>query len=149
MGACLSHIPQPSHCVQFKDFGMNIEYWSTSCVLLCCSLAAATDYDVVVYGSTPAGIAAATAAGHLGMSVAIYEPLKMIGGMGAAGNLALHDGHFQEGVQNMTGLALNFSLLNADHYNVSQPVAQPESFVANASFYKMLSAAGVKRIRLD
>ena len=55
--ACLSHIPQPSHCVLFRDFGMNIEYWSTSCVLLCCSLAAATDYDVVVYGSTPAGAA--------------------------------------------------------------------------------------------
>ena len=83
------------------------------------------------------------------MSVAIYEPLKMIGGMGAAGNLALHDGHFRDGVQNMTGLALNFSLLNADHYNVSQPVAQPESFVANASFYKMLSSAGVRRIGLD
>ena len=49
----------------------------------------------------------------------------------------------------MTGLALNFTLLNAQHYNVSHPVAQPESFVANASFYKMLSAAGVKRIGLD
>ena len=40
----------------------------------------------------PAGIAAATAAGHLGMNVAVFEPLKMIGGMGAAGNLALNDG---------------------------------------------------------
>ena len=37
------------------------------------------DYDVVVYGSSPAGIAAATAAGQLGMSVAVYEPLHMIG----------------------------------------------------------------------
>ena len=25
------------------------------------------------------------AAGHLGMNVAVFEPLKMIGGMGAAG----------------------------------------------------------------
>ena len=32
------------------------------------------------YGSTPAGIAAATAAGQLGMNVAVYEPLTMIGG---------------------------------------------------------------------
>ena len=67
-----------------------MKLWKT--VLLACAAlavaAAAVDYDVVVYGSTPAGIAAATAAGHLGMRVAIYEPLKMIGGMGAAGNLA-------------------------------------------------------------
>ncbi len=54
--------------------------------------ATAPSYDVAVYGSSPAGIAAATAAGQLGMRVAVYEPLKMIGGMGAAGNLALNDG---------------------------------------------------------
>ena len=34
----------------------------------------ALHFDVVVYGSSPAGIAAATAAGHLGMRVALYEP---------------------------------------------------------------------------
>merc|ERR1712166_976507 len=127
-----------------------MKLWKT--VLLACAAlavaAAAVDYDVVVYGSTPAGIAAATAAGHLGMSVAIYEPLKMIGGMGAAGNLALHDGG-PMAQRNFSGLALNFTMLNAEHYGVTQPVAQPESFVANASFYKMLSAAGVERIRLD
>eukprot|EP01052_Picozoa_sp_SAG31_P050103 SAG31_NODE_11286_length_1046_cov_1.178458_2_plen_95_part_00 len=39
------------------------------------------DFDVLVYGSTPAGIAAATAAGQLGMKVAVFEPLPMIGGM--------------------------------------------------------------------
>ena len=38
------------------------------------------DWDVVVYGSTPGGIAAAVAAGQLGMKVALYEPLPMIGG---------------------------------------------------------------------
>jgi hypothetical protein len=108
---------------------------------------AAVDYDVIVYGSTPAGIAAATAAGQIGMSVALYEPLKMIGGMGAAGNLALHDGNCDAG--DCTGLARNFSMLNAEYYNVTGLVAQPESFVANASFYKMLSAAGVKKVALD
>eukprot|EP01043_Picozoa_sp_COSAG02_P037722 COSAG02_NODE_2851_length_7896_cov_28.878928_9_plen_59_part_00 len=34
--------------------------------------ASASDWDVVVYGSTPAGIAAATAAGQLGLKVAVY-----------------------------------------------------------------------------
>jgi ribulose 1,5-bisphosphate synthetase/thiazole synthase len=75
---------------------------------------AATDYDVVVYGSTPAGIAAATAAARLGMRVALYEPLPMIGGMGAAGNLALHDGGAG------SGLALEFCMLNAAYYNVTK-----------------------------
>ena len=32
-------------------------------------------------------------------------------------------------------------MLNAAHYNVTTPVAQPESFVANASFYAMLRQA--------
>ena len=47
--------------------------------------------------------------------------------------------------RNFSGLALNFTMLNAEHYGVTQPVAQPESFVANASFYKMLSAAQVNK----
>ena len=40
---------------------------------LWCGTAAssAVDFDVVVYGSSPAGIAAATAAGHLGMTVGL------------------------------------------------------------------------------
>ena len=71
------------------------------------------DYDVVIYGSTPAGIAAAVVAGNHGLRVGLFEPLKMIGGMGAAGNLALNDG----GVgAEKTGVALNFTLLNGQHY---------------------------------
>ena len=102
-------------------------------------------WDVVVYGSSPAGIAAATAAGDLGLQVALYEPLPMIGGMGSAGLLALHDG----GMNAISGLARNFTLLNGEYYNSTEPVQQPESFVSNASFYKMLANAGVKHIKLD
>lgn len=44
----------------------------SACALLCALHAmAAVDFDVVVYGSTPAGIAAASAAGQLGMKVAL------------------------------------------------------------------------------
>jgi hypothetical protein len=119
--------------------------------LLAISTAAAASYsyDVVVYGGTPAGIAAATAAGHLGMSVALYESLPMIGGMGAAGNLALHDGAAKTHLAQPGGLAQNWSMLNAAYYNVTTPVAHPESFVANASFYTMLHGAGVQKIALD
>ena len=107
--------------------------------------AAAPAWDVVVYGSSPAGIAAATAAGELGLRTAIFEPLAMIGGMGAAGNLALHDGGFNA----ISGLALNFTRLNGAYYNTTSPVQQPESFVSNASFYKMLARAGVTHVKLD
>jgi hypothetical protein len=104
--------------------------------------AAAVDFDVVVYGSTPAGIAAATAAGQLGMKVAVFEPLPMIGGMGAAGALGLHDGPGIGG-----GLAMVWQMLNAKAYNVSQPILQPESFVGEASFREMLRNASVTTIK--
>ncbi len=119
-----------------------------SCVHWAPAAATAANYDVIVYGSSPAGIAAATAAGHLGMNVALYEPLKMIGGMGAAGNLALNDGGV---AAERTGLARNFSLLNAQHYGLPEgtEVPHPESFVSNTTFYKMLTAAGVKTVKLD
>lgn len=110
------------------------------------AVAAPLDYDVVVYGSTPAGIAAATAAGTLGAKVGLFEPLPMIGGMGAAGNLALNDGG--NGAEH-TGLALNFTMLNGAYYNVSGQVSHPESFVSEASFRKMLATAGVQTIKTD
>jgi ribulose 1,5-bisphosphate synthetase/thiazole synthase len=112
---------------------------STQLVALCVGLCrAAVDHDVVVYGSSPAGIAAAVVAGRQGMKVALYEPLKMIGGMGAAGNLALNDGGTQA---ERTGLARNFSYLNGKHYGLNTQVPHPESFVAEASFKTMLAEA--------
>jgi len=126
----------------------NIRTCSGMIALVCLSSVtmAAVDFDVVVYGSTPAGVAAATAAGFLGMKVALFEPLKMIGGMGAAGNLALNDGG--NGALH-TGLALNFTTMNAEWYGVSGQVSHPESFVANDTFYKMLAKANVDTIKLD
>ena len=99
---------------------------------------------MVVYGSTPAGIAAATAAGQLGMRVAVYEPLPMIGGMGAAGALGLHDGPGIGG-----GLAMRWQMLNAKAYNVTTPILQPESFVGEASFREMLRNASVTTIKAN
>jgi len=117
-------------------------------LLLCGVVAAAFaafDFDVLVYGSSPAGISAAVAAGRLGLKTALFEPLAMIGGMGAAGNLALNDGG--QGAER-TGLAREFALLNGAAYGLTTEVAHPESFVAEASFYKLLSGAGVT-VRAD
>ena len=124
--------------------------WSKSAnwilAVLAYTASALPDFDVVVYGSSPAGVAAACAAGTLGMRVALYEPLPMIGGMGAAGNLALNDGG--QGAER-TGLAAKFALLNGQYYNLSTQVAHPESFVAESSFYKMLADANVTTVKLN
>ena len=61
--------------------------------------------------------------------------------MGAAGSLGLHDGMGVGG-----GLADVWTRLNAKHYNVSQPILQPESKVAEASFRAMLANASVTTI---
>jgi hypothetical protein len=42
-------------------------------------------FDIVVYGATGGGVAAAVEAGRLGKSVALVEPQKFIGGMTAGG----------------------------------------------------------------
>ena len=50
-----------------------------------------TVYDVVVVGGTPAGIAAAIAAGRMGKQVIIIEQSPVLGGMLASGVLRLDD----------------------------------------------------------
>jgi hypothetical protein len=113
---------------------------------LFCAASSAPDFDVVVYGSSPAGISAAVAAGTLGLRVALFEPLPMIGGMGAAGGLALNDGG--QGAER-TGLARDFALRNGRAYGLNDTeVCHPESFVAEASFYAMLEAANVSVVKL-
>ena len=83
---------------------------------------------------------------HGRRQVALYEPLSMLGGMGAAGNLALNDGGNNA---EHTGLALAFTLLNGEHYNVTGQVSHPEAHVALATFNKMLGDAGVATVKTD
>ena len=45
----------------------------------------ATEYDVVVYGGTSAGITAAIQASRLGKSVILLEPSKYLGGLSTSG----------------------------------------------------------------
>src|SRR5205085_2851557 len=66
-------------------------------------LAAERHFDVVVYGGTPGGIAAAVAAGRLGRTVALVEYQDHLGGMAASGlgksdiqNRAVIGGLFRE-----------------------------------------------------
>jgi hypothetical protein len=98
-------------------------------------------YDVVVYGATPAGISAAVAAAHGGRnSVALIEPLGMIGGMGAAGGLALHDQQMAN-LTMITGLARRWASYNSEYYNTTVLVNHPDMYVAEASFQRMIQEA--------
>src|SRR5688572_7631075 len=64
---------------------MRLSFWPTGvlvAVMLCLgSLARAQSADVVIYGATPGGIAAAVAAAKGGHSVLLVEPTIRIGGM--------------------------------------------------------------------
>ncbi len=75
---------------------------SWTALLVCAALAttaaaaharrASTDFDVIVYGATPAGIAAAViAANGTGLRVALIEPSSRIGGMAVPGGIGLRD----------------------------------------------------------
>ena len=56
-----------------------------ACLCACLGRAAADDPQVVVYGATPGGIAAAIAAAKDGRSVLLAEPTHRIGGMTTCG----------------------------------------------------------------
>lgn len=101
-----------------------------------------TTPDVLVYGSTPAGIMAAVAASRHGMHTAVLSQRKHVGGM-CSGGLGHSDiGHCPDVIG---GLALEFFKRSASSYNRSQPNApwNLEPHVAKRVFLAMLSEAGV------
>ncbi len=80
---------------------------SLSLLLLCLSLASsalAETWDLVVYGSTPSGIAAAVVAARQGHKVALLEPDKYIGGL-LTGGLSNTDFRTRE---SLTGFFLEY-----------------------------------------
>jgi len=58
---------------------------AAACTLMLLATMASADYDVVVYGATPSGVAAAAEAGRAGYAVALYEPTTHIGGLTSGG----------------------------------------------------------------
>lgn len=108
--------------------------------LLASSRAFAADqtYDVVVYGATAAGVAAAVAAARQGARVALVEPGSHAGGM-VSGGL----GHTDTGrVETIGGISLEFFQRVGREYN--QAVAWDfEPHVAEDVFKTMAREAGV------
>ncbi|MGA2988378.1 MAG: FAD-dependent oxidoreductase [Terriglobia bacterium] len=109
----------------------------------CGKLSARQEFDVVVYGATPAGVMAAVAAARQGLSVALLEPTAQIGGM-ATGGLSRTDVGREEVIG---GLPLEFYWRAGRYYNMDrhgQPVSwYPEPHVALAIMKQMLDASHV------
>lgn len=106
--------------------------------------------DVFVYGSTPAGVAAAVAAADGGARrVVVAEPLRSIGGMGSAGGLGLNDQQMSN-LTAVTGLAAEWCRRNGEHYGHSgKMVNHPDMYVGEASFWSMLNESGSVTVWTD
>ncbi|MEZ0259170.1 MAG: FAD-dependent oxidoreductase [Chthoniobacter sp.] len=129
-------------------------YLAALCVSLAGSARAAENFDVVVYGATPAGVFAATAAARAGAKVALVEPLPLVGGMMSSG-LSFSDSN-QTDRRTLGGLFEEFHLrVEADYkkrgvtlnYQVAVKDNHPwtyEPHVAEQVFQDLLREAGVK-----
>lgn len=102
-------------------------------------------FDVVVYGATPGGIAAAIAAKREGASVALIEPSKHIGGM-TVGGLSRTD-YGKPSV--IGGIAKEFFARADAHYNDPKKTHSTsfwysEPHVAEKTFHDMLKESGIE-----
>jgi len=103
-----------------------------------CSIASRQQYDVVVYGGTASGVMAAVSAAQEGMSVALLEPRRHIGGMVSGGLGATDSGNKTV----IGGMSREFFERLGRHY--SQPIAwRFEPHVAENILRDWLQTAGV------
>lgn len=97
-------------------------------------------FDVVVYGATAGGVTAATAAGQMGMKVALVDAGNHVGGM-VSGGLSHSDVDRQENL--LGGLTMQFFRDIATYYH--QPTGWSfEPHVAEAQFREFLQSAHVQ-----
>ena len=109
--------------------------------LACAARAAAPDYDVLIYGASSAGVAAAVAAAAHGARVALVEPLPQPGGMLSAGGLFLTD-QLDAAYSRffVSGVAREWAERVKAHYGAAEDVLTPDAFVAQAAVDAMLAA---------
>jgi FAD dependent oxidoreductase len=117
---------------------------ATAVLLLFASLAPATaatySHDIVIYGATSGGVAAAIAASRSGANVGLVEPGRHVGGM-LTGGLGRTDMDRQE--QAIGGIAREFFERTGRHYG--RPIAWTfEPSVAERILMDWLRESGVK-----
>jgi hypothetical protein len=115
-------------------------------LLLAVAARAETNYDVVVYGGTPAGITTAIAAAREGASVIVIEPSAHLGGMVTGGLSSTDTGN----PGTIGGLAREFFTRADAKYNDPKKTAtafefwKSEPHVAEQTFHEMIKEAGFK-----
>ncbi len=99
------------------------------------------DFDVVVYGASPGGIAAAiTAANGTGLRVALLEPSPHVGGMSGPGGIGLRDtaqpsGAVMGGLRSVMHAWLHLN----DVYYKASGVLQPDATVAQDNWNTLVA----------
>lgn len=101
------------------------------------------DFDVVIYGGTPAGIAAGVAAAREGASVVVIEPTKWIGGM-VAGGLSSTDKGREDTIG---GIAREFYTRAAERYADPKALWYAEPHANLETFETMLREAKIEVVR--
>mmetsp|Transcript_22225 Transcript_22225/g.57982 ORF Transcript_22225/g.57982 Transcript_22225/m.57982 type:complete len:695 (-) Transcript_22225:268-2352(-) len=93
-------------------------------------------YDVLVVSANAAGVGAAVTASHNNKyTVKVMEPLGMIGGMAAAGGVAL----MNQGGCGLTGLSRNWSMLCGEYYyGYPTKMIFPSMNVSEWAFWQLL-----------
>src|ERR1700758_1184595 len=77
------------------------------------------EFDVVVYGGVPCGIAAAIAAAREGVAVLLIEPTKHIGGLSTSGINTAETEHMLKWT--IGGIANEFYERLGKHYGTGKP----------------------------
>ncbi|WP_281983476.1 FAD-dependent oxidoreductase [Thalassorhabdomicrobium marinisediminis] len=101
------------------------------------------NFDVCVYGGTPAGVVGAVSAARLGYSVILVEPNKYIGGMMASGLNAT------DAINEITNTAIarEFFVRARRVYNGNTLPVRIESKVASRIFSEMLADSNVRVLK--
>ena len=101
--------------------------------------AAVPTYDLVVYGGTSAGIAAAVQAARMGLNVAIVEPTQHLGGMSSNGLGETDTGNTSA----IGGFAADFYRRVGRAYGETVNEYHFEPHIAENTFNSLVSEAGV------
>ena len=104
--------------------------------------ASAADYDVVVYGGVPCGIAASIASQREGASTLLIEPTKHVGGLNTSGLNTAETEHMLKWT--FGGIAQEFYTRLGKHYGKPGAAYYFESGVAEKEFLAMLAEAKVE-----
>jgi len=99
-------------------------------------------YDVIVYGATPGGIAAAWSASELGASVLVAEPTGHVGGHWSSGICTTECEHMLP--VTFGGWMLRFLTKVGRRYGIAAPVHRWEPHVVEEAFQAALDESGVE-----